>query len=119
MTTTTAQIEIVCPGWCNMTAEEHVANLWNTGGECHHMTPEHRVEDPAGFRDTLGDDRAFAEAVSIDIVARTRPDGRECGSPTFYLNGHELTIEQAEVLAVQIRALTDAYRVSFGSRIAS
>lgn len=109
MTTTTVPIAITCPDWCTVSAEDHVDELWNAGGECNHHAPITEVIDTAGYQEPL-EAPVFHNPFSVTFSTRTRPDGTESASPVFYVNDHETSCDQALALADEIKRLVELYR---------
>lgn len=102
-TAATAELAITCPDWCTVTAEDHVADLWNMGGECLHYGPETIVRDTSGIQRPLEAPIMCAD-VTVHCVTSTNPEGRATASPIIYVNGAELTTLQAAALADVLRS---------------
>ena len=113
MSTATVPIQITCPDWCERTADEHVADLWNMDGTCIHHSADRQVVDTEGYQEALTAPR-FHDPVELFITAQTRPDGVETASPTFHLNGDEMSVQQALALSEAIREVVYTYRVEGG-----
>lgn len=113
MTTTTVVLDLACPDWCTISADEHAAVLWDLGGTCIHWAPWAVVLDPAGHRAPLEAPQPH-EPVEIGLSTCTRPDGIEAESPIVRVNGAELSIAQALALADTLRSVVEQYRAEGG-----
>jgi hypothetical protein len=108
-------VEITCPAWCGVTADEHVRHLWDNEGRCIHQT-EVSVADPRGKR--VWEDQASSYCSAIELVLRvtTNPVGREVESADVLINGQESNLEQLALLAEAISGLATLYRAMPGRR---
>lgn len=113
MTTTTVALDLTCPDWCTVPAEEHASELWDLGGTCIHWAPWAVVPDPTGHQVPLEAPRLH-QPVEIGLSTCTRPDGIEAESPVVRLNGAELSIAQAVTVAERLQCLVAEYRAAGG-----
>ena len=112
--TASVAIEITCPTWCEISADEHAARLWENEGRCVHQT--HVVtRDPAGKRIWEQPPR-FCPPIELTLVTTTTPVGREVESADVLINGHEANIEQLLLLATAIADLAALYRETAATR---
>jgi hypothetical protein len=113
--TGSALVEITCPAWCPMSADEHARLLWDNEGRCIHQT-EVRVADPRGER--VWEEQASSYCSPIELVLRvtTNPVGREVESADVLINGQESNLEQLALLAEAISGLATLYRAMPGRR---
>jgi hypothetical protein len=109
MTTTTVPIQITCPDWCTINADEHVRDLWNSGGNCFHHADDVLVEDTGGYQVALEETRHYPP-VSLGLTVTTNPEGRETASPVFRVDEQEHSLEQALAIAEAIHRMVATYR---------
>lgn len=114
MRTKSVPIAITCPEWCSRTAEEHAADLWNFEGRCIHLSENLDVADPVGWS-SYGEPTRYHSMVNLYITSSAWPDGRECESATVFLDGHEMSMEQALLLSDELRRQVEAYRAAGGT----
>lgn len=115
--TTTATIDIVCPTWCNLSAEHHVAELGDIEGKLIHRSDDRVVEDRTagpgvGYWDAEQyGTRIPGETVTVHYSAETNLAGAEISTPTFWVEGgSNLSITQAVELAEQLTRAVYEYR---------
>ncbi|RYB90993.1 hypothetical protein EUA93_18840 [Nocardioides oleivorans] len=99
--TTTTTVSITCPHWCRIEPQAHADDLWNQGGVLVHHMPEIRINDAGGF-EQAGSDTLPAAEFSIGMTSLSTPGGRLQGSSVIYLDGHEVTVDQAEQIAAAL-----------------
>jgi hypothetical protein len=114
--TEAALIEITCPDWCVLTADDHASRLWANEGRCVHRAVV-TVADPTGKQ---GPDQApsFCEPIELILHLTTNPAGREVESPDVLINGEESNLDQLRSLAEAIvEAGCTARRCQDGRRL--
>ena len=112
--TASVTLEITCPVWCEVSADEHAARLWENEGRCVHRTHV-TVVDPAGKR-RWEDPPRFCSSIDLSLAMTTNPVGREVESADVLINGHESNIEQLLLVAAAIADLATLYRETPGTR---
>lgn len=114
MTTATVPIQITCPEWCEVPAEEHVRDLWNMDGDCIHHMPCAYVTDLVGLNASL-EPPLSGDRVELNITTQTSPEGRESAPPIVHLHGgQQLSVSQALALSDALRDLVNLYRSTGG-----
>jgi hypothetical protein len=113
MSTTTVALDLTCPDWCTVPAEEHASELWDLGGTCIHWSDRTNVADPTGHRSPLQAPQPH-EPLEVSLTTCTSPDGREVESPMMHLDGNELSIAQAVAVAERLQSLVAEYRAAGG-----
>ncbi len=115
--TEAALIEITCPVWCDVSAEEHALRLWPNEGRCVHSAVV-LVEDPTGKR---GPDQPprLCEPIELVLHVTTDPAGREVESPDVLINGEESNLDQLRALAKAVVEVGEMYRATPGRRSGS
>jgi hypothetical protein len=111
--TATVPLQITCPAWCEITAEQHAARLWANDGRCVHQATA-IVTDPTGKRTWAQPPRCCAP-IELILHVTTNPAGREVESPDMLIDGKESTIEQLEDLATAITHLATLHRRTPGT----
>ena len=106
--TATVSIEITCPAWCEISADEHAARLWQNEGRCVHRTLV-TVKDPAGKRG-WEDAPRYCTPIELTLLMTTNPAGREVESADVLVNGLESNLEQLLRLSGAISNLATLYR---------
>lgn len=101
-------VTIVCPSWCEETAQHHADELWAAGGNCLHVLSR-AVHDTTGHQEALKAPR-MGRPVAVMLSTEQAPDGAETASPVVIIDGRELTLQQAEDLAAALSGLAAAYR---------
>ncbi|RYB90829.1 hypothetical protein EUA06_11170 [Nocardioides glacieisoli] len=102
-------LEITCPHWCNSDPQRHADDLWNQGGCVIHTLEEIRIGDADGFDQGAFEDPREAEPIEVGLSALTTPSNKPQASPVIFINGTEVTVAQAELLAgalLEVVALT-------------
>jgi hypothetical protein len=97
-----ATLNITCPEWCNFDAQGHADELWNQGGLIVHTVEDIRIVDTDGFT-MPGEDPTPAETIEIGLSVSTTPDNKPQGSPVVFIDGRQVTIAQAELMAAALR----------------
>ncbi|MDP9822787.1 DUF6907 domain-containing protein [Nocardioides massiliensis] len=100
MTTTTVSLDLTCPDWCTISAEDHVSALWDTEANLIH----HSADQPVG-------------AFDVSWTTVTRPDGRPSEAPTVFLDGQDITPAQARELAAALIRGAEAIEQSLAAPI--
>ena len=111
-----ALVEIVCPAWCVVSADDHARRLWENEGRCVHRTAV-TVADPRGKR--VGDEQrasSFCPQIELVLHMTTNPAGREVESADVLIDGQESNLEQLGLLADAIARLAALYRATPGRR---
>lgn len=111
--TATVPLEITCPAWCEISAEQHAARLWANEGRCVHQASA-IVADPAGKRTTDQPPR-YCAPIELTLYMTTNPSGREVEPPDALIDGKESTIEQLDDLATAITNLATLHRQTPGT----
>jgi hypothetical protein len=111
--TEAALIEITCPAWCEVSAEEHALRLWANEGRCVHRTVI-LVADPTGKRG-LDHTPRFCEPIELVLHVTTNPAGREVESPDVLTNGEESNLDQLRALAEAVVEVGEKYRTAVSS----
>lgn len=111
--TEAALIEITCPVWCEISADEHALRLWTNEGRCVHRAVV-LVADPRGKQ---GPDQAPRVCDPIELVLHvtTNPAGREVESPDVLINGEESNLDQLRAFAEAIVRLGEMYRTALSN----
>lgn len=109
MRTFPATIAITCPDWCRVDVREHVANLYAYSGQVAHASAAEYVEHHRPARDS-------AEALLVQLVQTTRPDGEPTTEPRLRVGEHLITFDQANGLA---QGLANAIRAHIDDRSAA
>jgi hypothetical protein len=104
-----AAIEIRCPAWCEVSADQHAARLWENEGRCLHQAAV-IVPDPVGKRAWDLATPSYHGVVELVLLMTTNPHGREVESVDVLINGHDVSLRQAELVAVSINDLVSTYR---------
>ena len=112
--TGSALVEITCPTWCGISADEHASRLWANEGRCIHQTVV-TVADPIGKRVTDEAPR-FCGPIELVLLVTTDPAGREVESADVLINGQESNLEQLAHLSNAIVDLGETYRTTLGRR---
>src|SRR4051812_40636034 len=107
-------VEITCPAWCELSAEDHADRLWDNEGRCVHQT-EVTVADPQGKHGQEEVPR-YCEPIELVLLVTTDPAGREVESADVLLNGQETNLEQLAKLANAVVELGEVYRATPGRR---
>ncbi|HEX5086365.1 MAG TPA: hypothetical protein VFV89_01060 [Nocardioides sp.] len=110
-------VEITCPTWCQLTADEHASRLWDNEGRCVHQT-QVTVADPTG-KQGQDEEPRYCEPIELVLLVTTDPAGREVESADVLLNGHESNLEQLARLANAIVDMGELYRATPGRRTAA
>jgi hypothetical protein len=101
-------LEIICPTWCGISADEHASRLWDNEGRCVHQTVV-TVDDPVG-KQVAGETPRFCEPIELLLLMTTDPAGREVESADVLINGRESNLEQLAQLGKAIVDLGEKYR---------
>lgn len=113
--TSVQTVEITCPAWCEVPANEHVHDLWNMDGNCIHHSLAVYIADQAGLSAPL-EPLVLGDRVELNMTAQTSPDGRETAPPVVHLYGaQQMSVSQALELADAIKSLVQNYRTAGGS----
>jgi len=112
--TGSALVEITCPTWCGISADEHASRLWANEGRCIHQTVV-TVDDPIGKRVTDEAPR-FCEPIELVLFVTTDPAGREVETADVLINGKESNLEQLAQLCNSIVDVGEMYRTTPGRR---
>ena len=107
-------VEITCPTWCELSAEEHAARLWDNEGRCIHQTVV-TVADPSSMQRQEEAARC-CEPIELVLLVTTDPAGRVVESADVLLNGQESNLEQLAMLATAIVDLGKMYRATLSRR---
>lgn len=102
-------VNITCPAWCDEDPGLHAGELLDWDGACLHRSREVLVQDPSGLQRGLEPPRP-RPLVQLVLAAATQPNGRPVESPVVIMDGHELSIEQAEALAGALLEMVGAAR---------
>ena len=111
--TEAALIEITCPVWCQLSADEHALRLWPNEGRCVHRAVV-LVADPTGKQ---GPDQTprFCEPIELVLHVTTNPAGREVESPDVLINGEESNLDQLRALAEAVVEVGEMYRTALST----
>jgi hypothetical protein len=112
--TGTASVEITCPTWCGVSADEHASRLWDNEGRCVHRTLI-TVADPKGKK-AWEEAPRYCEPIELVLHVTTDPAGHEVESADVLMNGQESNLEQLTRLANAIVDLGEMYRATPGRR---
>ena len=107
-----ATVQITCPTWCGVSAEEHASRLWVNEGRCVHQTVV-TVADPAGEQ-AWAETTRYCPPIELILHVTTDPAGREVESADMLINGQESNLEQLTKLANAIVDLGEMYRATPG-----
>jgi hypothetical protein len=111
--TGSAVIEISCPAWCEVSADQHASRMWENEGRCVHRAAV-GVRDPAGKRAWDLAAPSYHAPFELVLLMTTNPRGREVESVDLLINGHDMSVEQAELVAATIAGLVATYRATPG-----
>jgi hypothetical protein len=112
--TGSALVEITCPTWCGVSADEHAARLRENEGRCVHQTLV-TVADPKGKR-AWDEPPKYCTPIELVLLVTTDPAGREVESADVLINGLESNLEQLVMPANAIVGLGEIYRATPGRR---
>jgi hypothetical protein len=107
-------VEISCPDWCQIPAEDHASRLWANEGRCVHQVVL-TVADPTGKRAWEGAPK-YCALIELALLMTTNPVGREVESADVLVNGQESTLDQLVLLAQAITDLAGMYRATPGRK---
>jgi hypothetical protein len=112
--TGSATVEITCPKWCGISADEHAARRWDNEGRCVHQAVV-VVDDSDGS--PVGEEaQRFGEPIELVLLVTTDPAGRVVEAADVLINGQESSLEQLGRLAIAIVGLGEMYRATPGRR---
>jgi hypothetical protein len=109
-----ALVEITCPAWCEVSAEEHALRLWENEGRCIHQVLR-TVTDPTG-KEAWEQAPRYCSAIELALLMITNPAGREVESADVLINGQESNLDQLVLLAEAITDLAGMYRATPGMK---
>ena len=112
--TGSALVEITCPDWCQVRAEDHASGLWANEGRCVHEILL-AVADPAGKQGWDQPPQYFSP-IELALQMTTNPAGREVQSADVLINGQESSLDQVLLLAQAITDLAAMYRATPGRK---
>jgi hypothetical protein len=112
--TGSAPVEITCPTWCEVSADDHASRLWSNEGRCVHQTVV-TVRDPVG-KQICDEGTRYCDPIELSLLVTTDPAGREVESADVLINGQESNLDQLARLANAIVDLGEMYRATPGRR---
>jgi hypothetical protein len=108
-------LEITCPTWWGVSADQHASRLWDNEGRCVHQTGV-TVVDPVG-KQVPDETPKFCPPIELVLQVTTDLAGREVESADVLINGQESNLEQLAQLANVIFDLGEMYRSTLGRRM--
>ena len=113
--TGSATVEITCPAWCGVSAQEHAPGSGTTKVAAS-TTP--RSPSPTPRASSWGRTRQprYCEPIELVLLVTTDPTGREVESAEVLINGQESNLDQLALLANAIVDLGQLYRTTPGRR---
>ena len=111
--TGSALVEITCPAWCGISADEHASRLWPNEGRCIHQTVV-TVADPIGKRVTDEAPR-FCEPIELVLLVTTDPPVERSSPRTCSSTARSRTSINSAALQGH-RRVGEMYRTTPGRR---
>lgn len=105
--TVAVTVNITCPAWCEISAEDHAAALWDNEGRCVHQLST-QIRDPVGKR-VWDEDPRFCAPFELRLDLTTNPAGHQVESPDIFLNDHLSNLDQLVRLGDAIKSMAAIY----------